>query len=138
MLWIKALHIIFMVTWFAGLFYLPRLFVYHADCHDEIGHQRFLVMERKLYAIMTLGALLTIVFGLWLVLGWHWPLTETWLQLKLLVVASLIAYHLWCARLIRQFRAGNNQHSGTFYRWVNEFPAITLIVIVFLAVLRPA
>ncbi len=138
MLWVKGLHIIFMVTWFAGLFYLPRLFVYHADCHDETGHQRFVVMERKLYAIMTLGGLLTILFGLWLLLRWHWPLTETWLQIKLLLVASLVGYHLWCARLIRQFRDGQNRHSGKFYRWFNEFPAITLIIIVFLAVLRPA
>lgn len=137
MLWIKALHIIFMVTWFAGLFYLPRLFVYHADCHDEPGHQRFVVMERKLYAIMTLGGVLAAVFGVWLLLQWHWPLTELWLQIKLLLVAALIGYHLWCGRLVTQFRLGSNRHGGIFYRWFNEFPAIVLIVVVFLAVLRP-
>jgi putative membrane protein len=137
MLWIKALHIIFMVTWFAGLFYLPRLFVYHADTRDETGHRRFLVMERKLYAIMTLGGILAAFFGIWLVLQWHWPLTELWLQIKLLLVAALIGYHLWCGRLVKQFRAGQNRHSGVFYRWFNEFPALVLIAVVLLAVLRP-
>ncbi len=137
MLWIKAFHIIFMVTWFAGLFYLPRLFVYHADCTDDSGHQRFLVMERKLYAIMTIGGVLTAVFGLWLIFKWHWPLTETWLQIKLLLVAALIAYHIYCGRLVKQFRAGSNRHSGVFYRWFNEFPALVLIAVVLLAVLRP-
>lgn len=137
MLWIKALHVIFMVTWFAGLFYLPRLFVYHADCGDEPGHQRFLVMERKLYAIMTVGGVLAAFFGIWLLLQWHWPLTELWLQIKLLLVAALIGYHFWCGRLVKQFRAGINRHSGIFYRWFNEFPALVLIAVVFLAVLRP-
>ena len=137
MLWIKALHVIFMVTWFAGLFYLPRLFVYHADCHDEAGHERFLVMERKLYGIMTIGGILTAIFGIWLVWGWHWPLNESWLQIKLALVAALIAYHLYCGRLVRQFRAGDNRYSGIFYRWFNEFPALILIAVVMLAVLRP-
>jgi putative membrane protein len=137
MLWIKAFHIIFMVTWFAGLFYLPRLFVYHADCSDDAGHQRFLVMERKLYAIMTIGGVLTIFFGLWLLFGWHWPLTELWLQVKLLLVASLVVYHLYCGRLVKQFRDGLNRRSGVFYRWFNEFPALILIAVVLLAVVRP-
>lgn len=137
MLWVKAFHIVFMVTWFAGLFYLPRLFVYHAVCSDEPGHQRFVVMERKLYGIMTIGAVLTVVFGTWLLLAWHWPLTELWLQIKLLLVATLIGYHVWCGRLVRQFRAGHNRHSETFYRWFNEYPAIILIAVVLLAVLRP-
>ena len=138
MLWIKAFHIIFMVTWFAGLFYLPRLFVYHADCQDQTGHERFLVMERKLYAIMTIGAVITTALGLWLVAGWHWPLAETWLQVKLLLVASLIAYHWMCGRLVMQFKLGSNRHSGVFYRWFNEFPALILISVILLAVLRPA
>jgi protoporphyrinogen IX oxidase len=137
MLWVKAFHIIFMVTWFAGLFYLPRLFVYHADCRDEIGHQRFLVMERKLYAIMTLGGVLATFFGVWLVLQWHWPISELWLQLKLVLVAALIAYHIYCGQLVKQFRAGDNRYSGVFYRWFNEFPALILIAVVLLAVLRP-
>jgi putative membrane protein len=138
MLWIKAWHIIFMVTWFAGLFYLPRLFVYHADCEDRPGHERFVVMERKLFAIMTIGALLTALFGVWLVAAWHWPLTELWLQIKLLLVAALIAYHLYCAKLVKQFKLQQNVHSGVFYRWFNEFPALILVVVVLLAVLRPA
>lgn len=137
MLWVKAFHVIFMVTWFAGLFYLPRLFVYHVDCQDETGHQRFLVMERKLYAIMTIGAVLTTVFGLWLILQWHWPLKEHWLQIKLALVAALIAYHIYCGQLVKRFRAGNNRYSGVFYRWFNEFPALVLIAVVLLAVLRP-
>lgn len=138
MLWLKAFHIVFMVTWFAGLFYLPRLFVYHADCDDQPGHERFLIMERKLYAIMTIGAILTAVFGLWLLFVWHWPLTELWLQVKLLLLAALIVYHVYCGYLVKQFRQGANRFSGIFYRWFNEFPAIILIAIVLLAVLRPA
>ena len=138
MLWVKAFHIIFMVTWFAGLFYLPRLFVYHADCRDDIGHQRFLVMERKLYAIMTLGGALATFFGVWLLLKWHWPISELWLQVKLVLVAALIAYHLYCGRLVKRFRAGDNRYSGVFYRWFNEFPALILIAVVLLAVLRPS
>jgi len=138
MLWVKAFHIIFMVTWFAGLFYLPRLFVYHADCHDDTGHQRFLVMERKLYAIMTLGGLLAALFGFWLLLQWHWPPVELWLQIKLVLVAALVVYHLFCGRLVKEFRAGRNRHSGRFYRWFNEFPALILISVVLLAVLRPS
>ena len=137
MLWVKAFHVIFMVTWFAGLFYLPRLFVYHADCRDDPGHQRFLVMERKLYAIMTLGGVLATGFGLWLLAGWHWPLTEGWLQAKLALVAGLIGYHLYCGRLVRDFRAGKNRYSGRFYRWFNEVPALILIAVVILAVVRP-
>jgi putative membrane protein len=137
MLWIKALHIIFMVTWFAGLFYLPRLFVYHADCRDDVGHQRFLIMERKLYAIMTLGGGLAAVFGFWLLFQWHWPLTERWLQVKLVLVAALIAYHIYCRQLVKQFGAGENRHSGVFYRWFNEFPALILVAVVLLAVVRP-
>jgi len=138
MLWIKALHVIFMVTWFAGLFYLPRLFVYHVDCHDQTGHERFLVMERKLFAIMTIGAAFTTVFGVWLLLEMHWPLTELWLQIKLLLIAALFAYHVYCAVLVRRFRANSNPYSGVFYRWFNEFPALILIAVVLLAVLRPA
>ena len=138
MLWVKALHVIFMVTWFAGLFYLPRLFVYHADCSDQPGNERFQVMERKLFAIMTLGGGLAAVFGLWLLFRWHWPLTESWLQIKMILVVALIAYHIYCGILVNQFKAGVNTRSAVFYRWFNEFPAIVLVVIVLLAVLRPS
>lgn len=138
MLWVKAFHVIFMVTWFAGLFYLPRLFVYHADCTDEPGHERFLVMERKLFAIMTLGGVVTAFFGLWLLLAWHWPLTEAWLQIKMILIVALVVYHIYCGKLVQQFRAGVNTRPALFYRWFNEFPAILLIAIVLLAVLRPS
>lgn len=127
----------FMVTWFAGLFYLPRLFVYHADCSDEPGHQRFIIMERKLFAIMTVGALFTAVFGFILLFKWHWPLTEGWLHAKLALVAALIAYHAYCWKLVSTFKQGNNRYSARFFRWFNEFPAIILVVVVILAVVRP-
>ena len=119
MIWIKALHIIFMVTWFAGLFYLPRLYVYHADCHDAPGHDRFLVMERKLFAIMTIGAVLAAVFGFWLLGDYAWAAYKDslWLQLKLLLVAGLVAYHVYCHVLVKQFRNGTAKHSHVFYRW---------------------
>jgi len=138
MLWIKSLHTIFMVTWFAGLFYLPRLFVYHADCHDQAGHERFIIMERKLFAIMTIGAVFTAIFGIWLLFAWHWPLTELWLQLKLILIGALIVYHVFCKVLVDRFRDGRNTYSGIFYRWFNEFPALILVTVVLLAVLRPA
>lgn len=139
MLWIKAWHIIFVVTWFAGLFYLPRLFVYHADCTDEAGNARFKIMERKLFAIMTLGAVVAACFGLWLLFVYSWQtlLNTAWLPLKFVLVASLIVYHLYCLKLVRDFRADRNTRSPVFYRWFNEFPALILIAVVLLAVLKP-
>jgi putative membrane protein len=139
MIWIKALHIIFMVTWFAGLFYLPRLFVYHADCHDETGHQRFLIMERKLFAIMTIGAVLTAVFGTWLLVDYAWTAYSHsgWLMTKLVLVGLLIFYHGYCLRVMRDFRRGTNRRSHVYYRWFNEVPALLLIAIVLLAVAKP-
>ena len=137
MLWLKAFHVIFMVTWFAGLFYLPRLFVYHAECNDETGHQRFIVMERKLFAIMTLGAIVTTILGLTLLFRWHWPINELWLQIKLVCILVLIAYHVYCYKLIRTFALKKNRHSSIFYRWFNEFPVIILVIVILLAVVRP-
>ncbi len=139
MLWIKALHIVFMVTWFAGLFYLPRLFVYHADAHDEISHQRFLVMERKLFIIMTIGAVLTALFGIWMLYAYAWAAYQAsvWLIAKLMLVGLLIVFHLYCGRIMREFRAGTARHSHVFYRWINEIPALLLIGIVLLAVVKP-
>ena len=139
MLWIKALHIIFMVTWFAGLFYLPRLFVYHADCTDQAGHDRFIIMERKLFAIMTIGAVLAAVFGFWLLGDYAWAAYKgsLWLHLKLLLVAGLVAYHVYCGVLVKKFRQGTAKHSHVFYRWINEIPALLLIAIVLLAVVKP-
>jgi putative membrane protein len=139
MLWIKALHVVFMVTWFAGLFYLPRLFVYHADTHDEISHQRFLVMERKLYIIMTIGAVLTTLFGIWMLYAYAWSAYQAtvWLIAKLILVVLLIIFHLYCGRIVQEFRAGTARHTHIFYRWINEIPSVLLIGIVLLAVVKP-
>ena len=136
MLWIKAFHIIFMVTWFAGLFYLPRLFVYHALAEDPPGRDRFKVMERKLYyGIMTPGAVLTIVTGLWLWLGYG--ISGGWLHAKLALVAVLVAYHLWCGKLLNDFKHDRNTKGHVWFRWFNEFPVVILVAVVILVVVRP-
>lgn len=137
MLWIKAWHIIFMVTWFAGLFYLPRLFVYHASATDAEGIERFRVMERRLFAIMTIGAVLTAVFGIWLLVLNPGLLATGWMRVKLLLIVLLIGYHFWNWRLVKDFAAGRNAHSPVWYRWFNEAPSLLLIGIVLLAVARP-
>ena len=139
MLWVKAFHIIFMVTWFAGLFYLPRLFVYHAMTDDAATAAQFKVMERKLYfGITTPGGILTVIFGLWLWLGFGTGAGSNWLIAKLVLVAILIGYHLWCGHLVAEFRDNKNRHSHVFYRWFNELPTLVLIVAVLLAVLKPS
>jgi putative membrane protein len=136
MLWIKAWHIIFMVTWFAGLFYLPRLFVYHAMSSDETSHARFKIMERKLfYGIMTPGAVLTIAFGAWLWLGYGF--SGGWLHAKVSLVVLLVIYHLYCGKLVRDFAHDRNQHGHVFYRWLNEAPVLALIAIVILVEVKP-
>jgi putative membrane protein len=139
MLWLKAWHIIFMVTWFAGLFYLPRLFVYHADATDETSHARFIVMEHKLFIIMTIGAVLTAVFGVWMLVDYAWASWHGsgWLTVKLVLVGALAAYHLYCLRIMRQLRDRSARHSAVFYRWINEVPALLLIAIVLLVVTKP-
>src|SRR5512134_273660 len=137
MLWVKALHIVFMTTWFAGLFYLPRLFVYHAMAQDAQGIERFQVMERKLYyGIMTPGALLTLVSGLWLWLQWFRD-AGGWMVAKLALVALLIAYHLWCGKLLADFKRGRNRRSHVWYRWFNELPVLILLAVVVLVVVKP-
>jgi putative membrane protein len=137
MLVVKSLHIIFMVSWFAGLFYLPRLFVYHALATDSIGIERFKVMERRLYrGIMTPSAVLTLASGLWLWLGYG--ITGGWLHAKLVLVAILVAHHVWLGKLVRDFAADRNTHSHTFYRWINEIPALPILVgVVYLVVAKP-
>ena len=137
MLWVKSLHIIAMVTWFAGLFYLPRLFVYHALTRDSIGSERFKVMERKLYVgIMTPGAVLTIGSGLWLWLGYG--ISGGWLYAKLGLVLILIAHHAWLGKLMIDFRRDRNRHGDVFYRWINEIPALPVLIgVVLLVVLKP-
>ena len=136
---VKTLHIVFMITWFAGLFYLPRLFVYHAQAtpDDRIGIERFKVMERKLYyGIMAPGAILTVVFGLWMWLGYG--VTGRWLHAKVACVLVLIAFHVYLGLLLRDFAHDRNRHGHVFYRWLNEIPALPLlIVIVWLVVAKP-
>lgn len=139
MLWVKAFHIIFMVSWFAGLFYLPRLFVYHALCDDAPGQARFVIMERKLFWFIAPWAVLTVFFGLWLLWDYAWAAYShtVWLHAKLLLVALLIAYHIYCGKLMLDFRHGHNRRSHVFYRWVNEAPVLLLFAIVVLAVVKP-
>jgi putative membrane protein len=137
MLWIKAFHIVFMVSWFAGLFYLPRLFVYHAAAQDTPSRERFKVMERKLYrGIMTPAMALTLVFGFWLWFGYGYP-AAYWLYAKVALVALLVAYHFWLGKLARDFARDANRRTHVFYRWINELPLVLLVAIVLLVVLKP-
>ncbi|MFM9882448.1 MAG: CopD family protein [Burkholderiales bacterium] len=136
MLWVKAFHIIFMVTWFAGLFYLPRLFVYHAMASDAPSLDRFKIMERKLfYGIMTPGAVLTIAFGLWLWL--EYGITGVWMHAKLAVVALTIAYHFWCWKILVAFKADRNTRTHRWYRLFNEIPVLFLVATIILVVVKP-
>jgi putative membrane protein len=137
MLWIKAWHVIFMVTWFAGLFYLPRLFVYHAVATDPTGIERFRIMERRLFILMTIGALLTAVFGLWLIVINPALLDAGWMRAKLVLVVLLIAFHAWLWRLMRDLATGRNVRGERWYRLLNEAPTFALIGIVLLAVAKP-
>ncbi|HTV51352.1 MAG TPA: protoporphyrinogen oxidase HemJ [Steroidobacteraceae bacterium] len=137
MLWLKALHIVFVVTWFAGLFYLPRLFVYHASARDPEMQRLFATMERRLFAIMTIGAVLAVAFGIAMVAAAPAYLGFGWLHVKLLLVGALIAYHIGCARLMRGLRLGVGVHSDRWYRLFNEVPAVLLIAIVVLATVKP-
>jgi len=139
MLWLKAFHVIFVITWFAGIFYLPRLFVYHALCSDEISNERFKLMERRLYrGIMTPSAVLAVGFGLWmLVLAWSSYVHAVWLQIKLVLVIALIGYHLFCGKIVADFANDANRHSDRFFRWLNEAPLLVLVPVVILAVVKP-
>jgi putative membrane protein len=136
MLWIKAWHIIFMVTWFAGLFYLPRLFVYHAMSEDRTSQERFKIMERKLFfGIMTPGAIFTVLLGVWLWKGYGF--SGGWLHAKFGLVTLLIAYHGYCGKLLLDFKHDRNKHGHVFYRWLNEVPVAFLIAIIILVVVKP-
>jgi len=142
MLWLKALHISFMVTWFAGLFYLPRLFVYHSMCdaNDVTSKERFKVMERKLYfGIMTPGMIFTFIFGLWMLFEYAWAsyLSALWMQIKLASVIFLLAYHIHCGKLLKDFKYDRNTKSHVYYRWYNEIPVIFLFLIIILVVVKP-
>ncbi|MEX0605046.1 MAG: protoporphyrinogen oxidase HemJ [Marinobacter sp.] len=139
MLWVKAFHVIAMVCWFAGLFYLPRLFVYHAACEDQPGRERFKVMERKLYkGITTPSMIATVALGLWLIsYNVQGYFSQGWLHVKLLLVLLLVGYHFYCGYLVRVFREDNNQRSHVFYRWFNEMPVLVLVAVVILATVKP-
>ena len=139
MLWVKGLHLIAMVCWFAGIFYLPRLFVYHAACEDQPGRERFKIMERKLYrGITTPSMVATLVFGFWLVS--YSPaayFSQGWLHAKLLLIAILVGYHFYCGHLVKVFQDDGNTRSHVFYRWFNELPVFILVAVVILATVRP-
>ena len=140
MLWVKAIHVFGFVSWMAGMFYLPRLFVYHSMAEDEISIERFKIMERKLYnGIMMPSFILTTIFGFWMVQNYAWEVYSGmyWLKIKLLLVAVLIGYHFYCGYLVRVFAEDRNNKSHVFFRWFNEFPVIFLISIIVLAVVKP-
>jgi protoporphyrinogen IX oxidase len=137
MLWIKAFHIIAVVTWFAGLFYLPRLFVYHADAADAISIDRFRIMERRLFALTTIGGAASIALGATMIILAPGYLRMGWLKLKLVLVLLLLVYHLYCYVLVRRFAEGRNAHSAKWYRGFNEVPSLLLIALVVLAVVKP-
>ncbi len=138
-LWLKALHIIFVVTWFAGLFYIPRLFIYHSSTSDEAGKERFKVMERKLYrVIMNPSMILTLVFGIWLLVeSWQAFSTQGWIWLKLALVLALVGYHHYCLRIMKALALDRQIHSEKFLRIFNELPAVVLIAAVILVVVKP-
>ena len=140
MLWVKAFHIMTVITWFAALFYLPRLFVYHAMSEDEVSNARFKTMERKLYrGIMTPSAIVALVLGVWLMS--YYPIailaTMGWLHVKLAFIIILFAYHGLCGRILRDFANDANQRSHVYYRYFNEFPVLILVSVVILAVVKP-
>lgn len=141
MLWLKAFHIIFVVTWFAGLLYLPRLFVYHAMAMKEPGNEPTIntlrTMERKLLGITHIGGALALLFGVLMVVAVPAWLMSSWMHLKLALVAGLVVYHLWCAALVKRFATGEVNRSHVWFRWFNEAPALLLIGIVLLVVLKP-
>ena len=139
-MWLKAFHLIFMVTWFAGLFYLPRLFVYHCTCGDAVSSERFKVMEGKLYyGIMTPGMVLTFLFGIWMLADYAWAAygTSGWLHAKLFLLVLLLGYHVQCGRWVSDFKYDRNARSHVFFRWANEVPVVFLFAIVILATVKP-
>lgn len=138
-LWLKAFHIIAVITWMAGIFYLPRLFVYHADATDTVSSERFKVMERKLYrGIMNPSMMVAVALGIWMILlNPDFYMSQGWMHAKLTMAVLMIGYHIWCGRLLSRFRDDQNTHSHVFYRWFNEAPVFLLLGIVIMVVVRP-
>jgi len=139
MLWVKAFHIIFMTAWFAGIFYLPRLFVHHAMSEDSATRERLAIMERKLYRFITPFMVLTVGLGLWMLFDYAWATYShmLWLHIKLALVVVLVGYHFYCGHLVKEFAAGRIARGHVFYRWFNEFPVLLLFAIVILVVVKP-
>jgi putative membrane protein len=137
-LWIKALHVVFVVTWFAGLFYLPRLFIYHAESSDPAVRTQLKVMERRLLGITHIGGALALVFGVWTLALAPAYLQQGWLHAKLALVLGLVGYHIYLVRLTRQFAQDRIARSSRWLRVFNEVPALLLIAIVILAVVKPS
>ena len=137
MLWLKSFHIIFVVTWFAGLFYLPRLFVYHAMAEDITVRETLKVMERRLMVMMNLGGFLSWLFGASMLFVLPALLGVGWMEVKLALVLALTIYHFWCAAIVKQLARDDVRHDHVWYRWFNEFPTLILITVVILAVVKP-
>lgn len=138
MLWVKAFHIIAVICWFAGIFYLPRLFVYHALAEDQATREHLKIMERKLYRFMSPFGVLTLVFGLWLAsYNWAFYWQSNWFILKLVLVAALVGYHFWCGHFVRQLAQDSCHRSHRFFRWFNELPVLVLFAVVILVTVKP-
>ncbi len=137
MLWVKALHIVFVISWFAGLLYLPRLFVYHTEIQDGPGHDRFCLMEKRLYGLTTIAMIGTWVFGVWTLLYTPGFLSMGWMHAKLALVLAVSGYHGWLKVKLRGFAAGQNRHSARYFRIANEVPALIMVGVVVLVVVKP-
>lgn len=139
MIWVKALHLVFMVAWFAGIFYLPRLFVNHAMAEEDSVKQRLALMETKLYRFITPWMVLTLVFGGWLLVDYAWQAYAHmhWLKIKLLLIGILVVYHFYCGKIIRDLANNTSQRSHIWFRWFNELPVLILFSVVILAVVKP-
>jgi len=139
MIWVKALHLIFMVAWFAGLFYLPRLFVNHAMAEEPEVRNRLAVMETKLYRFVTPWMVLVLIFGAWLIIDYAWLAYAhmLWLKIKIFLIAILVVYHFYCGKIIRELASNNSQRSHIWYRWFNEFPVVILFAVIILSVVKP-
>lgn len=138
LLWIKALHIFFMMAWMSGLFYLPRLMVYHAQTEVQAVKEQLKIMERRLWFFVTPFALLTLIFGLWLIslYGMQWFVAAKWLHIKLTLVLALYGYHGYLFILVKKFAKDENTHSTRFYRFLNEAPVLVVLAIIVLAVVK--